>query len=503
MKKTKQLNPLKRTIIVAALMIAAISPSYSQVGVGINSTGAPANGSAMLDVSSIVKGALLPRMSSSDRLGIGSPAIGLTVYQTDAPEGYYYNSSAGWIKLSTTVGTVTGVTASSPLSSTGGAAPDISLSGTVGVANGGTGTSSTLSGYVKGGSPMTAVATIPGADITGTVGNATNAVNFTGSLSGDVTGTQGATVVGTVGGVSAANVASGANAANAATDVNLPSIIVKRDFSGNFSAGTITANLTGNVTGNVSGTAANVTGIVAVANGGTGTGSTLSGYLKGGSPITSSATVPTTDLSGTISNGQLANSSINVNAGTGLSGGGAVSLGGSTTLSNAGVLSVSGTSPISSSGGQNPVISLGALGQSSVTVLSTASTAAGTASGVWTPIPGLTQNVNVPTGSAVLVDYDVYCANGLATANAAITVDYRLFIDGVQQAFPVTRVCVHNSSNFTGLWMPGHMTCTYILSPGVHTIDVRTGQATTTLNTVAAGVGSVLQSSLTVTMIKQ
>ena len=102
--------------------------------------------------------------------------------------------------------------------------------------------------------------------------------SFTGSLVGDVTGTQGATVVGTVGGVTAASVAAGANLANAATNANTVSTIVKRDASGNFSAGTVTANLsgnvtgnlTGNVTGNVSGTAANVTGTVAVANGGTG-----------------------------------------------------------------------------------------------------------------------------------------------------------------------------------------------------------------------------------------
>lgn len=59
---------------------------------------------------------------------------------------------------------------------------------------------------------------------------------------------------------------------------NTANAIVKRDGSGNFSAGTITAsltgnvtgNLTGNVTGNTSGTAANVTGIVALGNGGTG-----------------------------------------------------------------------------------------------------------------------------------------------------------------------------------------------------------------------------------------
>ncbi len=67
-----------------------------------------------------------------------------------------------------------------------------------------------------------------------------------------------------VGGVTlpAANV----TALVAATNANTASAIVKRDSSGNFSAGTITANLTGNA----SGTAANVTGTVAVANGGTG-----------------------------------------------------------------------------------------------------------------------------------------------------------------------------------------------------------------------------------------
>jgi hypothetical protein len=59
---------------------------------------------------------------------------------------------------------------------------------------------------------------------------------------------------------------------------NTVSTIVARDASGNFSAGTITASLTGNttgvhtgnVTGNVTGNATNVTGVVAVTNGGTG-----------------------------------------------------------------------------------------------------------------------------------------------------------------------------------------------------------------------------------------
>lgn len=55
------------------------------------------------------------------------------------------------------------------------------------------------------------------------------------------------------------------------------------------------------VSGNIAGNAANVTGVVAVANGGSGA-TTLTGYLKGNgtSPFTASATVPVADLSGTL-----------------------------------------------------------------------------------------------------------------------------------------------------------------------------------------------------------
>jgi hypothetical protein len=71
--------------------------------------------------------------------------------------------------------------------------------------------------------------------------NGGTATNFSGALSGDVTGAQSATVVSLVGGLAAANVASGAGGANSATSTNIPGTIVKRDSSGNFSAGTIAA----------------------------------------------------------------------------------------------------------------------------------------------------------------------------------------------------------------------------------------------------------------------
>jgi hypothetical protein len=93
-------------------------------------------------------------------------------------------------------------------------------------------------------------------------GNATSATNFSGSLAGDVTGTQSATVVSFVGGVTSANVATGATLANAATNLNTFSTIVKRDGTGNFNATTITANLTGNASGNLLLTGGTLTGVL-------------------------------------------------------------------------------------------------------------------------------------------------------------------------------------------------------------------------------------------------
>jgi len=70
-------------------------------------------------------------------------------------------------------------------------------------------------------------------------------------------------------------------------------------------------------------------GTLNVSNGGTGA-SSLTGYVKGNgtSPMTASSTVPTTDLSGTVSNAQLANSSVTIN-------GTSVALGASTTITAA------------------------------------------------------------------------------------------------------------------------------------------------------------------------
>ena len=102
---------------------------------------------------------------------------------------------------------------------------------------------------------------------------------------------------------------------------------------------------------NVYSLAANIVGTVAVANGGTGA-TTLTGYVKGSgtSAMTASSTIPTTDLSGTVTNAQLANSSITIN-GTSTSLGGSISVGTVTSVAaTAGTgISISG-SPITTSG---------------------------------------------------------------------------------------------------------------------------------------------------------
>jgi len=78
------------------------------------------------------------------------------------------------------------------------------------------------------------------------------------------------------------------------------------------SAGSYTlANITVNAQGQL--TAASTTTTVAVANGGTGA-NTLTGYVYGNgtSAMTASTTIPTTALSGTVTNAQLANSSVTI-----------------------------------------------------------------------------------------------------------------------------------------------------------------------------------------------
>jgi hypothetical protein len=102
-------------------------------------------------------------------------------------------------------------------------------------------------------------------------------------LAGDLSNTADVPRVATVGGSTAAAVNTATVAANLATNVATPSTIVKRDASGNISAN-FNGPLTGNVTGTVTG---NVTGNV------TGTATGLAGVTANGILVRTSATATT------------------------------------------------------------------------------------------------------------------------------------------------------------------------------------------------------------------
>ena len=60
----------------------------AQTGIGTTTP----DTSAKLEIASIAKGLLLPRMNAAQRGLISTPANGLLVYQTDAPTGFYVNT---------------------------------------------------------------------------------------------------------------------------------------------------------------------------------------------------------------------------------------------------------------------------------------------------------------------------------------------------------------------------------------------------------------------------
>ncbi len=103
--------------------------------VAINSDGSTPNSSAMLDVSSTTKGLLTPRMTSAQRTTISSPATGLIVYQTDGTDGFYYYDGSAWALLINGTDALPTVNGSAVTNLN---ASNIS-SGTLALANGGTG----------------------------------------------------------------------------------------------------------------------------------------------------------------------------------------------------------------------------------------------------------------------------------------------------------------------------------------------------------------------------
>lgn len=104
-------------LVLALAIVNAISFNANSQSLSVNTTGANADNSAILDVTSTSKGMLVPRMNKTQRTGILMPATGLLVFQ-DSPDstGFYYYSGTLWTwlassnKLDTTAWLTTGNT---------------------------------------------------------------------------------------------------------------------------------------------------------------------------------------------------------------------------------------------------------------------------------------------------------------------------------------------------------------------------------------------------------
>ena len=83
-----------RIITMFFLSVNSISVC-AQTGIGPLTPDA----SAQLDVVSLNKGMLMPRMTTLQRTGISSPANGLLVYDTDTQSFWYYKTGTGWSNL--------------------------------------------------------------------------------------------------------------------------------------------------------------------------------------------------------------------------------------------------------------------------------------------------------------------------------------------------------------------------------------------------------------------
>ena len=91
---------MNKITILICITLSLGSVTVNAQSLAINTTGAAANGTSILDVSSSAKGVLVPRMSSVQRAGIGTPANGLLVYDTDSIAFSYFNG-VNWIFIKT------------------------------------------------------------------------------------------------------------------------------------------------------------------------------------------------------------------------------------------------------------------------------------------------------------------------------------------------------------------------------------------------------------------
>src|ERR1700733_4867110 len=97
-----------RNLFSLFVFLSFCSQAFSQtVVVTDDATYTTGNVSSVLDVKSVLKGFLAPRMTQAQRTVIATPADGLLVYQTDATKGFYYynGTTSAWVLLAAAAGT--------------------------------------------------------------------------------------------------------------------------------------------------------------------------------------------------------------------------------------------------------------------------------------------------------------------------------------------------------------------------------------------------------------
>jgi type VI secretion system Hcp family effector len=84
---------MKKMIVLLVLSIAALM-AYAQNVAITDDAAYTADNSAMLDVKSVTKGFLVPRLTLGEKLAMTQPASGLLIYQVDGVQGFYYNKGS-------------------------------------------------------------------------------------------------------------------------------------------------------------------------------------------------------------------------------------------------------------------------------------------------------------------------------------------------------------------------------------------------------------------------
>lgn len=87
-------------LLCSILLVFLLPLTVFSQSLAINTDGAVADSSAILDVKSNSKGILIPRTSSTSRLGIVNPANGLILYDTTTSTFWFYSGTA-WNEIST------------------------------------------------------------------------------------------------------------------------------------------------------------------------------------------------------------------------------------------------------------------------------------------------------------------------------------------------------------------------------------------------------------------